>query len=106
MYSSDNDPNTLSSPVYSSSQSQVKYVRQNGPIPAELVLHPSDDQVSQPEDHQPQQQHDIHAGSNFAIERLQLQSFFNTMDKLGFALRGLTHTDPNNSRHQAMRVRL
>jgi hypothetical protein len=27
------------------------------------------------------------------------------MDKLGFALRGLTHTDANNSRHQAMRAR-
>ncbi len=104
MYSSDNDPNTPSTPVYSSSQSPIKYAK-GQLLPAELVEHPSDDQVSQPLDLQPQQQHEIHAGSNFAIERLQLQSFFNTMDKLGFALRGLTHTDPNNSLHQAMRTR-
>ena len=104
------DPYTASTPLYSSSQSPLKYVPQPEPIPAELVLHPSECESSQPDGLEPllppQTQANVNDGSNFGLERDMCRDFLNAADSLGYTLRGLSITIPNQDRNQALRTKL
>ena len=104
------DPYTASTPLYSSSQSPLKYVPQQRPIPAELVEHPSECESSQSEGLKhllpPQTQANVNDGSNFKLERDMCRDFLNAADSLGYALRCLSNTNPNEHRYEALRARL
>ena len=104
------NPYTPSDLLYSSSQSPLKYVPQPGPIPAELVEHPSECESSQSEGLKhllpPQTQANVNDGSIYGLERDMCRDFLNAAESLGYALRRLSKPISNQDRNPTLHARL